>query len=151
MAYDPREIYKKLLAQVGAVASTEAGKGEFSYDPSGKQWVNANAIDPADYYRKLGTGWDTSAVYKTDAGADRYAEGQVPPWMQQQLDGVKALYGSGGLSADDIKGMYAHLVGGAGIDPVWGAGRSARPAWMDSYLKSWFANNLGYSTTASAE
>ena len=147
MAYDPREVYKRLMAQVGAVP----GERQFSYDPSGRQWVNPDANDPADIYRKMGTGWDTSAVYKTDEGADRYAEGQVPPWMQQQLEGVKSLYGAGGLSAEEVAGMYAHLVGGGGIDPVWAAGRSARPAWLDAYLQKWFADNLGYSTTASVE
>jgi len=145
MAYDPRDIYKRLLAQLGAVGSTVSGEGEFAKDPSGQQWVNANVVDPADVYRKLGTGWDTSAVYKTDTGADRYASGEVPPWMKQQLEGVKALYGSGGLSRDDIAGLWNHLVGGQGIDPVWAAGRGARPGWLDSYLRGWFKENLRYS------
>ena len=148
MAYDPREIWKKMLKYRGVTPYPKGqGKNEWGYDKDGKDVP----LDP-DVTKKLGSGWDTTEVWKTGSGGsytDRYKQGEIPDWMQTAVDTFKSMAQEGLLDADEIAGLARHWINGEGIDPVWQNAFKAQPEWATQWLKDQFAE-MGYSSDGGA-
>ena len=142
MAYDPKEIYRKLLKFVSAapVNSVESGNREWLQDPQGRTW-SADPWAYSDIARRQNR--NTSDVWLNDQGGQRFQPGEIPAWMSQKLDTFKGMYDAGQLDPSEVKGLYDHWMRGIGIDPVWANAFQNRPAWINDYLAKIFGG-MGY-------
>jgi hypothetical protein len=150
VAYDPKEIYKKLALLLGGTkGKAEESRGEYMDVPG------VGAVRIGGYERSIPKSaggwapeWDARELWETGSATEgykpRYGQGEIAPWVKQAGDLFSAS-AKAGASQEDLAGLADHWINGTGVNPFYAQAHANMPSWMKEYLKGIMG---GYATAS---